>query len=730
MKKTLLAASVASFLGCFAVEASAQVDTSPSQVQTQAQAPSSAKELGEVRVDATVGGYATDASYNTKKANLGPLGTQSILDTSASITVVPEALLVNQQGKTVNDMLRNLPSVEIRDQQGLEVSRPQSRGFQGTIVQNTRLDGLNVIGTTAIPAENLSGIQVLNGMAGSLYGPATPAGVFNYLLKRPTTEPLVRLVESFDSRSVLTEQVDVGGFTDNGKLGYRFNVVHGEGTGYVKDSNTNRTLFSGAVDYHFDDRTVLETNFSHYETDVTGLPGSVVYDSGKSTELPTAKDPTRRGYGQPGAGTDLETSTGLVKFRHDFGNGWNFEVGGLYQDAIRHLYGITNTFTDNVGNYKTTRNFTAVPRFTIFSNTAQVNGHFDLWGMANDVAIGTNGFTNDSYQFRNSIAVPLGSASLSNPVIYPTKATPANGGQYKASIVKEQSIIVGDTLHLNDQWAVQGVINDSYIRTTSYNAKGATTSTDTRNGAISPTVSVLYKPIEEVTTYVTWSRSVEQGEAAPAGTANANQFMSTYHDRQLEAGVKYAWNDNVMVSLAAFRMTRPLADTDAATNVFSVVGTQKNTGLELFMQGNLTHELSVLGGVTYINARLLDTGTPATSGKLVVGVPHVKGDLSLDYHPDFARGFALTGTAHAESERAATNTNNSFGPGYATYDLGARYTTAFHDHAATIRLQEINLTNKFYYSSIADGNIVGSPGANTAYYGTPRTLQASVEVDL
>ncbi len=72
------------------------------------------------------------------------------------------------------------------------MSRPQSRGFQGSIVQNTRLDGLNVVGTTAIAAENLGGIEVLNGLAGSLYGPQTPAGVFNYVLKRPTARGLVQ----------------------------------------------------------------------------------------------------------------------------------------------------------------------------------------------------------------------------------------------------------------------------------------------------------------------------------------------------------------------------------------------------------------------------------------------------------------------------------------------------------------------------------------------------------
>ena len=46
------------------------------------------------------------------------------------------------------------------------------------------------------------------------------------------------------------------------------------------------------------------------------------------------------------------------------------------------------------------------------------------------------------------------------------------------------------------------------------------------------------------------------------------------------------------------------------------------------------------------------------------------------------------------------------------------------------RLGAINVTDTHYYSSIADGNIVGSPGANTAYLGAPRTVLASLEFDL
>jgi len=213
---------------------------------------------------------ATQPQYNTATVSLGPLGNRNLLDTPFSVTSIPQDLIDNLQVKTVTDALRYLPSVEIRNQQGFEVARPQSRGFQGSVVQATRLDGLNIIGTTAIPAENLSGIQVLNGLAGSLYGPATPAGVFNYVLKRPTDTPYASYTQGFDSTSVFTENIDVGGRTPDGKVGYRFDVVHGEGESYVPESSTNRTLASGALDFHIDDRTVIETNFSHYETNVTG----------------------------------------------------------------------------------------------------------------------------------------------------------------------------------------------------------------------------------------------------------------------------------------------------------------------------------------------------------------------------------------------------------------------------------------------------------------------------
>ncbi len=292
-----------------------------------------------------------------------------------------------------------------------------------------------------------------------------------------------------------------------------------------------------------------------------------------------------------------------------------------------------------------------------------------------------------------------------------------------------QSIIVGDTLHLTRQWAIAGTLSSSFLASKSWSSAGAITSSDSENGVLSPTVSLTYKPIARVTLYATYANNVEQGETAPAGTKNVGQILSPYRDTGYEAGLKFALTPDFLVTADGFRMTRPLAQTVAPSNIFQVIGTQRNWGAELFGQGALGPSLSLLGGVTYIDARLVGSSLPGTNDKRVVGVPHFKGDIVADLHPAQLRGLALTGAFHFESDRAATNTNTSFAPSYSTADLGVRYSSPGWNHRFTARLQVLNVGDTRYYSSVADGNIVGSAGANTAYSGVPRTVMASLEAD-
>ena len=720
-----------------------------------AQQATNSIELPQLNVSASANtkGYAAEPKFHVKNAQLGPLGSRPILKTPQSVTVIPEDLLVNTQMHSVNDALSYLPSVEIRDQQGVEVSRPQALGFESSIAQNTRLDGLNIVGTSAIATENLSGIEVLNGLGGALYGPESPSGVFNYMLAQPTEKPLVRVIEGFQSSGIFTEQGDFGGTTADGKIGYRLNVVQSNGQSYAPGSNTDRTLGSVLFDFHPDDKTTIETYYSHYATDATGLPGEVVFDGasvpGKgstNTMLPPAMNPAKSGLAQPGDGPDLVTDTGLVKLTHQINQNWSFEVGGLYQNTVRNLYGVTNTFTDNLGDYEVEKNFSAVSDFKIASNEASLNGRVTLFGMENDLSFGTNGFVLSEYNPRNTdFAYELGTASLADPTLVPVApSSPTDGqtgGQYESAALTEQSIITADEVHLNNQWAVQGVLNTSFLSSKSWGSTGKQTSANTVNGALSPTVSLIYTPTPVLTAYATFAEAVEQSDEAPASTTgtdadtvtNASGYLSPYHDTEYEIGAKYAITPSLLLTVDGFRITRPYAAnvfTNATTSTFEVVGQQRNYGIETFAQGDVTPALSVFGGVTYIDAQLMNTGVASTNGKLIIGVPHFKTDIAVDYHPAFMDGFAVTGAVHYEGARAATNTNNSMAPAYTTLDLGARYTTMFMKHHMTARFQVLNVTDTFYYVSIADGaSIVGSNGANVAYLGAPRTLMASLEFD-
>ena len=90
----------------------------------------------------------------------------------------------------------------------------------------------------------------------------------------------------------------------------------------------------------------------------------------------------------------------------------------------------------------------------------------------------------------------------------------------------------------------------------------------------------------------------------------------------------------------------------------------------------------------------------------------------------------MTGTVHYQGPWAATENNLSFAPQFATLDPGVRHSTRLYRRFVTARLGAINLTDTRYFSSIGVGNISGAAGADTACLGPPRTVLASLEVDL
>ena len=80
------------------------------------------------------------------------------------------------------------------------------------------MDGMGIVVTGANSMETLQQIEVLNGLGGAIYGPANPSGMFNFVPKRPTEQPLRhgerRVTTAVSMGSV---QTDIGGRVGTGQ---------------------------------------------------------------------------------------------------------------------------------------------------------------------------------------------------------------------------------------------------------------------------------------------------------------------------------------------------------------------------------------------------------------------------------------------------------------------------------------------------------------------------------
>ncbi len=175
--------------------------------------------------------------------------------------------------------------------------RPQTRGLQAGVVQNTHIDGLNIAATTDYPIEQFDRVEVLNGLAGAVFGPANPAGTFNYALKRPTLTPYRSVSVSYATQESKLASLDVGdSLGDNKVFGYRVNLLSDRGEGYVDRSRLERTLLSLALDFKPTESTKLELNANRYHYVDMGFPGT--FALANNVKFPDAPDPKTVGYGQ------------------------------------------------------------------------------------------------------------------------------------------------------------------------------------------------------------------------------------------------------------------------------------------------------------------------------------------------------------------------------------------------------------------------------------------------
>ncbi len=660
--------------------------------------------------------------------SLGPLGTTPVLDTPYAIGILTHDMIENSQAVDFRDVSKYLPLVAYQEQQGPDILRPQTRGMQGGNFQNTKLDGMTMFITVATAMEQFQQIEVLNGLSSSLYGPANPAGMFNFVSKRPTDYDLREVTASYDSDGIGTAKLDLGGHIDsNGVFRYRLNALYGQGDGFVDHSHQRRALGDLGLDIHPWEHGVLELNYSSYSLDTYGYPGWFTY--GEKILLPPAPDPTRVGYGQSYAGVDLTTQIATARFKQELGSGWSLVAGVLSQDAAREINTpVNNLNANNTGAYTSSFANGFAPRFIITSDTAYLDRSFSAFGVGNDLTLGTAGYKARTFvplTRASAASVLLGSASIADPAIFPEppQGPPDTLINYDSSDNYQQGFNVGDTLRFSERWLARLGASQDWFSTDNYNTRRVRTTEYSEHG-LSPTASLMYKPRADMTAYITYASSLQAGDLAPGTAANAGDSLPPYRSTEYELGYKVSLA-GIDLGAAVFRIERPFANIDPTDNFFKITGDQVNKGLEFSAVGQVVDGLTVYGGMTLLDARMQHTPLASTNDQLYVGAPKVKGNVLLEYGIAAVPGLVATFDYQFSTDRAGNDTNSLIVAGYNLFDLGVRYVRG----KVTWRLAVDNVTDRFYWSTVAPSNLSGAnTGSLIGHLGAPRTVLASVSV--
>ncbi|MCQ4628727.1 TonB-dependent siderophore receptor [Shinella sp. CPCC 100929] len=638
-------------------------------------------------------------------SGLGLLDGLSLKDTPFAVSVMPRELLQNIQAQSPDDVFRLNPSTRS--------STPQISGWspmvniRGFTTYDSAQDGLRRSYSHATSLEDVERIEILNGLSGFLYGASAPGGMINYVSKRPTDERYNSITLGSYGGEQGYVHGDFGGPIDaEGLFGYRINVVKQAGDTAIDDQNINRGLISGAFDWQVTDQLKLELNASYgrYKTE---NPSTYWYFAIPHDVVP---DPEKN-WGQKWIRDEFEKKKVQLKATYELNDA--ITIRGAYskefvdrpvQDHIMNSVEVPGEYTQiGIHSGRTKNEFDAAQLFGDFV--------FDTGSIGHKVTVGYQMFSDRSWSTSyNPNTGWIGPFPLTTPTHLPRPLFPRDDSDYYyAGRVKNESFVLGDQIDFNERWSALVGASYSKIYASGYDSEGGLSSPVYDEGRLSPSVSLIFKATPSISIYGSYIEGLEQGGVAPDGTTNSGAIMAPMVSTQKEFGIKAEVGD-VLLTAALFDIEKAYEFTNG-NNVYTQDGRQNHRGIEFTATGNVTDNLTVLGGLT-----LLDTEVKGGefAGNDPTNVAAVLAKVYAEYELPSVEGFFLTAGVQHTGKQWADDANTDRLPSFTTFDLGLRYTTTQFGDPLTVRLAVTNVANKGYWQT-------------SNYLGAPRTVAFSIQ---
>ncbi len=663
----------------------------------------------------------TEAGYRVNTTTTtGPWGRMELQDTPYSISVMPEDFIANVQANTPAEILKYVPYAHVYIQAGRFADNTNLRGFYNNL---RTIDGMKIYGVGQT-LEDKERVEVMTGLTGFMYGISNPAGVINYVTKRPTAKPLASVTLTTIDGVGYNLHGDFGGQLGGG-LGYRLNIVGQDGGTFVEHQKIDKYLLSGALDWRLSDRVLLEFDASTYYQKAMGMQVSFSPSTGKASDLNPKDIDTSKLWGQKWSMQKDEYTQVGSRLTWNFDDTFTLRAAARYSDtSSERLNGNATNITNFQSPYSQTYYHISPSDYTNITTYAYLDSRFSTGPVSHVL---TAGF---SWDRSNSKASPdrtasgsiPGSFNFSNP-IYVDKPNYVVGSKPKVDYVKNrfENFVIGDDIKFSESWSALVGANYTSVNQRVYNLNTGAIASNYDKGKTTPTASLLFKPVPAVTTYVSYLEALEQGGVAPdvymgQQVVNAGEVLKPMVSKQVEIGAK-ATVDEVLLTAALFKIDKANQYTDPTSLRYVQDGREVHKGLELTATGRLWDRLNIVGGFTWMDAKIKkNTVNTDLEGKRPSGVPETMGKLYLEYDIAAVPGLTLTGGAFYSGSFYMDSENTDRVSGATTFDLGARYRMRVAGQGLTLRVNVSNLTDKRYWLPYG-------------YLSDPRYVSASAQLD-
>jgi iron complex outermembrane receptor protein len=602
----------------------------------------------------------------TTVAEGGALGDRSILNTPFSVTVVEADDIALRQPLTLGQVFVNDPGV-------FSFASAGTVNWWGTQIRGLGVRNYYVDDTPLVlywggdyPLEAVESVQALKGATGFMYGFGSPGGAISYRTKRPTGAPMLSTELGFRGRSVISGHLDSGGpLSEDGKLGYRVNLAADKGEEY-NAAEIDRGLASLALDYKFAPNLVWRSTFSYENYDLSAEPFHVYWESYGDAVLPRVPTDWNNLH-VDNSYYRYALFTGATSLDWRFSDAWSATLDLGYTRKRHHS---NKTFVDilnQAGDYDGfVYQFGELDRAKYAQ--ARVQGEATTGPLRHDLVFGASwqkadGSFGDNSVYSNDFG---GNIFAAQPYLIPGVAdTSTDGYPYDE---RQTAAFASDTIHFGKHW--QAILG---LRHTDYEQRDS----NYKTSVVSPTVALLYKPIDKTTLYASYVESMEGGgRVLDPIYANFGATLEATISKQYEAGFKYDGKD-WRLTAAAFRIERvePIDEQRGADLFLVQDGLTVYNGVELIGETDVTDDLTLGLGLVHLDAAIEDVSTAnaAIEGNRPFETAEWQAVANASYKVPAIRGLRLHGDVRYSGSAPTDSSNVLFIPGYTLASAGFSY---------------------------------------------------------